>query len=495
MNSLKEMPQNNENLISNIRKITDLILSIRKDEKYSEFGLDFDNIQEIINTFEESLEEKDKIIKKLDQFSDKELLEVFAFYYYGRDIVGKAENSWYSYFDKLEDLKGTSRSNILDKLCGVQKNNLKSTFNKAFEKFDEHENSIPKEKEKYKRRQKSFLKKDGNEFFEREENFEKSNSINIQKAFSELNIENTEDIKVAKKVLESIIENTDGLLGVDFLGLGSFDRLAFVEVDDDILKLYWKYSQESSLVHNYRVDIKFDKLKLIQIGKDIRALAIKGFYTDIKWIKNYYNNNEKAKINSFEISKTSVFYYDLDFDKTQRGGKENFIVSFLPWRYYSILVSSFEDKSNSIDFTKILLLINFNEIENRINQTYLEFKESKYNSEDSLSMYGNRYRKILESLLKFVLLASGIMYKENYEKDTLGLLLQQLEDKDTFTRKISLYKDEVLDNIVEFVKKELLDSLNFCSHENVSVKFDKNIIENLHNNMRIVLKMSMYYFK
>ena len=74
--------------------------------------------------------------------------------------------------------------------------------------------------------------------------------------------------------------------------------------------------------------------------------------------------------------------------------------------------------------------MNFDEITNRINQTYLEFKESKYNSEDSLSMYGNRYRKILESQLKFVLLASGIMYKENYEKDTLGLLLQQLEDKD-----------------------------------------------------------------
>ena len=206
MNSLKEMPQNNENLISNIRKITDLILSIRKDEKYSEFGLDFDNIEEYIDILEEGIEEKDKIIKKLEQFSDKELLEVFAFYYYGRDIVGKAENSWYSYFDKLEDLKGTSRSNILDKLCDVQKNNLKSTFNKAFEKFDEHENSIQKEKEKYKRRQKSFLKKDGNEFFQREENFKKSNSINIQKAFSELNIENTEDIKVAKKVLENIIE-------------------------------------------------------------------------------------------------------------------------------------------------------------------------------------------------------------------------------------------------------------------------------------------------
>ena len=72
---------------------------------------------------------------------------------------------------------------------------------------------------------------------------------------------------------------------------------------------------------------------------------------------------------------------------------------------------------------------------------------------------------------------------------------EEKEDKDTFTRKISLYKDEVLDNIVEFVKKELLDSLNFCSHENVSVKFDKNIIENIHNNMNIVLQMSRDYFK
>lgn len=495
MNSLKEMPQNNEKLISNIRKITDLILSIRKDEKYSEFGLDFDNIEEYIDILEEGIKEKDKLIKKLEQFSDKELLEVFSFYYYGRDIVGRVENSWYSYFDQLEYFKDISRANILDKLCGVQKNNLYSSFKKAFENFDEHERNVLKEKEKHERRQKSFLKKDGKKFFEREEDFEKSNSINIQKIFNELNIETTEDIKVAKIVLENIIKNTDGLLGVDFLGSGSFDRLSFVEVDDEILKLYWKYSQESLIVHNYRVDIKFDKLKLIKIDEDIKALVIKGFYTDKKWIKDYYNNNERAKINSFGVSKTSVFYYDIDFDKTQRGGKENFIVSFLPWRYYSIAISSFEDKSNSIDFRKVLLLENFDEIENRINQTYLEFKESKYNSEDNLSMYGNRYRKILESLLKFVLLASGIMYKENYEKDTLGLLLQQLEDKNSFTREFSLYNDDVLDSIEEFVKKELLDSLNFCSHENVSVKFDKNIIENIHNNMNIVLQMSRDYFK
>ena len=128
--------------------------------------------------------EKDILIKTLKQFTDKELLEVFAFYYYGRDIVGRVENSWYSYFDQLEDLKDTSRANILDKLCGVQKNNLYSSFKKAFENFDEHERNILKEKEKHERRQKSFLKKDGKKFFEREEDFEKSNSINIQKIFN-----------------------------------------------------------------------------------------------------------------------------------------------------------------------------------------------------------------------------------------------------------------------------------------------------------------------
>ncbi len=54
---------------------------------------------------------------------------------------------------------------------------------------------------------------------------------------------------------------------------------------------------------------------------------------------------------------------------------------------------------------------------------------------------------------------------------------------------------EVLDSIVGFVKKNLLDSLNFCSHENVSKKFDKNLIDNIYNNMNEVLNMSNEYFK
>ncbi len=45
------------------------------------------------------------------------------------------------------------------------------------------------------------------------------------------------------------------------------------------------------------------------------------------------------------------------------------------------------------------------------------------------------------------------------------------------------------------MKKDLLDNLNFCSHENVSTKFDKSMIENIFNNMLEVLNMTKEYFK
>lgn len=477
-------------ILSNIKKITDLILSIRKDK--DNFEMDFDNIEENLKLFDESHNERKNLIEALNQFSDRELLEVYTLFYYGRNIVGKVENAFWSYYDELDYNKDISREEIIDMLCC--KTNLRIDFKNAFDNFEEHEKNVPKAKEKHDRRQNSFNKKNGEEFFKREENPDKSNSMNIEKVFNELNIEITQDIKIAKEILENIINDTDGLLAVDFLGSGCFDRLTFVEADDEVLKLYWKYSNDSKVVHNVRVDIKFDKLELLKI-KDKRAIIIRGFYADKKWIKNYYNNIEKARINSLEIANTSTFFYDIDFDKTQRGGKENFIASFLPWRYYSIVISAFDNNLSSNNFNNILILKNINEIEKRIIKTYYEFELSIYDEEDSLSMYGNRFRKILESLLKFILLASGIMYKDNYEKDTLGLLLEQLGDKESFSRKISLYNDENLDSIAAFVKKDLLDNLNFCSHENVSTKFDKSMIENIFKNMLGVLNMTKEYFK
>ena len=105
--------------------------------------------------------------------------------------------------------------------------------------------------------------------------------------------------------------------------------------------------------------------------------------------------------------------------------------------------------------------------------------------------------KLSTQYVKSVALANNEFEQQMFSNSRylVGNATTQLEDKNSFTREFSLYNDDVLDSIEEFVKKELLDSLNFCSHENVSVKFDKNIIENLHNNMRIVLKMSMDYFK
>ena len=65
-------------LLSNIKKITDLILSIRKDKGNSE--MDFDNIEENLKLFEESANEKENLVEALNQFSNKELLNVVTFY-------------------------------------------------------------------------------------------------------------------------------------------------------------------------------------------------------------------------------------------------------------------------------------------------------------------------------------------------------------------------------------------------------------------------------
>ena len=119
-------------ILSNIKKITDLILSIRKDK--DNFEMDFDNIEENLKLFDESHNERKNLIEALNQFSDRELLEVYTLFYYGRNIVGKVENAFWSYYDELDYNKDISREEIIDMLCC--KTNLRIDFKNAFDNFE-----------------------------------------------------------------------------------------------------------------------------------------------------------------------------------------------------------------------------------------------------------------------------------------------------------------------------------------------------------------------
>ena len=104
------------------------------------------------------------------------------------------------------------------------------------------------------------------------------------------------------------------------------------------------------------------------------------------------------------------------------------------------------------------------------------------------------YWKEINNKLKPILQTNLDQYKGNI-KGCISFYESPEEDIPDPTRKISLYNDENLDSITAFVKKDLLDNLNFCSHENVSTKFDKSMIENIFKNMLGVLNMTKEYFK
>lgn len=96
-------------------------------------------------------------------------------------------------------------------------------------------------------------------------------------------------------------------------------------------------------------------------------------------------------------------------------------------------------------------------------------------------MYGNRFRKIVEKLLKFVLLASQIMFKENYEKDMLGNILQQIKNHLANSSRISSpSRDGSLRKILFLMENGgLLEKLNICSHDNVQYKLDRTIVDDI----------------
>jgi hypothetical protein len=195
--------------------------------------------------------------------------------------------------------------------------------------------------------------------------------------------------------------------------------------------------------------------------------------------------------------KWSLFIHELNFDKQQRGALENFNVTFLPWRYYNILILPKENLPSVGDTTKILILKNLFDIKNTLENTMNEFETNYFENEEFITMYGNRFRKIVEKLLKFILLASRIMFKENYEKDMLGSILEQMKNEvEREEDYLDYYDKDILSLIIlELEDTGLLEQLNLCSHDNVKHKINKEIIDEIYGRVQNLLQQSYKYFK
>jgi len=481
------------NIIKSAENIVQELLKIKKEEEdilpSRSHSINFSILKKMIHEHEEEFKINKNKQKELLVNCNKDLIrKILTLYYYGNDIV----EPYVSFYDILKRNLSINIENIIDEIIDIEYRNFLDAYNEAKEKFEQHEKNVAKEKEYFQKRENSYIKKGDNSYF----NFQKKNLScdDIEKAFlnvqKQFNITQTNNIKIAKQIIEQLIKQTNGGVVVDFLKSGNCDYLEYVECDDEILKIYWRYSKEEYYPRNMRIDIAFDKLEFI---KDI-GIVLKGYYRSKKELKDCYFNKEKILNKSYspaiiKENKTRSFrYYNLIFDKKQRGSIESFDVTFIPWRHYTVLIQSFHNNisdSNLVD--SILIWKNLQDIQLRVKDTIISFEKQDYLDEDDITMYGNRFRKILEGLLKFILLASNTMFKENYKQDMIGDLLQYL-------KKTNEYNVEIIPIIIETVEKDLLNKLNLYSHENVSHKIDKKTIDDIYLEISEVLNLTYTFF-
>ena len=223
------------------------------------------NSASLFKLIDEERKEFDKYKKEqkklLYSYGEEIVREIYTFHYYGRDSISPST----SFYDMLKWNRQVSMEQMVEKLLGVSFSPVKNAWDCAKEKFEEHEKNVPQEKVKSEKKLRAYEKKGNHSYFK----FEKRHTTkSTREAFLEVqqsfNLTKTSDIKIAKEIIENIIKETNGRVVVDFLGAGSCDHLDYVECDDEILKIYWKYSSENHFPHNYRIDIALDKLEFIE---------------------------------------------------------------------------------------------------------------------------------------------------------------------------------------------------------------------------------------
>lgn len=281
----------------------------------------------------------------------------------------------------------------------------------------------------------------------------------IKKVFDKFGKASTQKIKEAEKILNEVVTLTSGLVNVDIQSIGFFDELQKIEVDKNILSLYWKYDLKEDLdiwiVPNRRTDIVFNKLEFIIINGNI-SIMIKGEYQEPKKIKNHYCNS-RGILNAWATPSHNMI------NLMKKTSDENQLVNviFLPWKYFNILITSKSSGIGQNQGHQAIIFKNLVEIKLRIDK--LENRISLFNDldEDDIKMFGNRSRSILENLLKYIFIVKGIDFKQNYKSDMLGSIIDCLMKQRGYQKISNIIRNIFLDKLgkvspTEFDKIDLI---------------------------------------
>lgn len=288
--------------------------------------------------------------------------------------------------------------------------------------------------------------KNGNEIF-----------LNVAKSFS---FEQTNDISEAKKFLDLLLKETKGLVIVDFLDAGNWDRLdgVFVDEENKLLFLNWHdYRGKKESEHEkemrqivfpanlYSCYLHFNELRIVKT-KLFPLILFRGYAIKEKEIKKHLQLSNTE----YEIEKKGNNFSTRIIRKKN---EEWEIYDCLDTPIFSLIIIPKNIRFSSTDSKKILFSYNLYDALVRFERIEKEIKRIQEEDKDKICEMANTARRIFEYVLK---VECCYRYRQfELKKDYSDLMLGDL---------IKLIKEFREEPIYELLKMITLQS-NELSHD------------------------------
>lgn len=267
--------------------------------------------------------------------------------------------------------------------------------------------------------------------------------------------------------LNTLVEKTEGQFIVDHISSGDFDCVNSISYTEPFFKIQWKDFDKFRIKFLNNELNDFDNLTWSTFGCatfdyilcSIKKVNIIDYHNHLficlqlniietnyfeKWLKN---NNLTTKF----TDDTTIFereYILLEGDESELK-KHICHLNSLP--FYTILIQPKENSLRAYQSRKILTLLNYNNILNRLNNSLCKLNKSSNLDEDSLFEIANGCRRIYENFLKYFCVYDEIEMKnikDKYKHIKLGDLRKLINKK---------YNG--------MIQKSLINQLNEFSHD------------------------------
>ncbi|GAL86068.1 hypothetical protein MYP_3297 [Sporocytophaga myxococcoides] len=289
------------------------------------------------------------------------------------------------------------------------------------------------------------------------------------------------DIETAAQLLINVIKETEGLVIVDFLDYGGWDRLNKCHIDKDNGLIYLIEEEDTDAGYRDGLVLKFKDL-LSYHSNILSGIFLRGYALKRKNIKKILNN---GKCN---FSFKEVKNFALTIEKTTDAVLESYDVLNSP--IYSVAIIPKNTSLCADRSQELLFKINFNECMQRLQKRRLQLLEIDKSDEDSICEKANTARRIFEFILKIECCliehkvsfwgfenTGSASFKEDYSELLLGPLQAMVKRYKPKNRQDELTKIINIGNKLSHDSGEAIDKKEAIDLYDLMIEYTKELLE------------------